>query len=220
MNQFFQFGAEIQKNGGLFDWTIDYSGHLSSIFIQTHTGKEYSRVYSDLTLVDGTHGTNLYGLTLVPFTNVDCLGHSIINGIYIANSECGELVEKGLRSFGLATPEATLLTDGGTAFPEVANRLMMKHILCVHHFRTDLFASSGGLGQIAEMYKIDVNKAIFQDFETEIEFDAYLSDMQTKYSHVNGPAKFLVSLSKHRKKVCQFFTGIFGFFWFFLELFL
>jgi hypothetical protein len=212
MNEFFKFGAEIGKAGGLFDWTMDSSGHLASVFIQSASSKEYSGLYSDLTLVDGAHGTNLYGLTLVPFTNVDCLGHSIINGIYIANSECGELIEKGLISFGLAVPGATLLTDGGSAFPEVAKKLMMNHILCVHHFRTDLFSSSGGLGLLADAYKAEVNRAIFQDFASNIDFETYLSELHEKYDHVNGPQKFIQSLEKHKNKVCQFFTGIFGFF--------
>lgn len=30
------------------------------------------------------------------------------------------------------------MTDGGTAFPQVANYFKLNHVLCVHHFQGDI----------------------------------------------------------------------------------
>ena len=87
----------------------------------------YSKAYGDFSIVDGTHNMLMYDLKLIPYTNVDCLGKSVITGYCLNESENGEMIKKGLQLFGLANPNATLMSDGGSAFSAVAEETGMIH---------------------------------------------------------------------------------------------
>ena len=82
-------------------------------------------MYCDFTIVDGTHNTTAYDLKLMPYTNVDALGKNVVSGVMLDVSENTATVVEGLRAFQLAKPSATLMTDGGSAYPEAASSCEM-----------------------------------------------------------------------------------------------
>ena len=168
----------------------------------------YACVYNDFTIVDGTHNTLMYDLKLMPYTNVDCLGKNIISGIVLDESENGESIHEGLQLFGLAKQGSTLMTDGGSAFPLVAGRARMSHILCSQHFQRDVFASSGGLGEHSDQFKKDANDLIFSKFSSANDWNAKYHAVITRYCSFSKALACLRKIYKEREKVCQTFTGI------------
>ena len=54
----------------------------------------------------------------MPYTNVDASGKNVVSGVMLDVSEKTATIVEGLRAFQLAQPSATLMTDGGTAYPE------------------------------------------------------------------------------------------------------
>jgi len=95
----------------------------------------YSKRFDDFTITDGTHITMMHDLKLIPYTIVDCLGKNMVSGIVFDESGQGDTISTGLKLFGLANHGATLMTDGGSAYPVAAEQAGMKHILCTQHFQ-------------------------------------------------------------------------------------
>lgn len=87
--------------------------------------QKYALQYGDLTIIDGTHNTTVYELKLMPYTNVDCLGKNIVSGILLDPSENTSTVSAGLKHFKLDNSGATMMTDGGSAYPEAASEADM-----------------------------------------------------------------------------------------------
>ena len=97
--------------------------------------RKFAEAYGDFTIMDATHNTTRYTLKLIPTTNVDCLGHNVITGCGLDVSENSTFLGEMLDKLGLSKVGATLMTDGASAYPEVAEIRSMKHLLCVHHFQ-------------------------------------------------------------------------------------
>jgi len=95
--------------------TVEFIGN-----IQSSQMRKYSKLYGDFTIVDGTHNTTAYDLKLMPYTNVDALGKNIISAVLLDLSENTSTIMEGLQVFQLAQLGATLMTDGGSAYPEAA----------------------------------------------------------------------------------------------------
>src|SRR5690349_7587949 len=141
----------------------------------------YAKAYGDFTIVDGTHNTTTYDLKLMPFTNVDCLGKNVVSGILLDDSENSESISQSLSQFGLEKPGATLMTDGGSAYPGVADKAGMLHILCCYHFQRDVFSSCGGMGHEAEAFKKDAMALIYAEFSGEEDFDDRVNMCLSQY---------------------------------------
>jgi hypothetical protein len=128
----------------------------------------YAKAYGDFTIVDGTHNVLMYDLKLMPFTNVDCLGKSVVSGFCLDESENGDnIFKQGLEMFGLGNSGATLMSDGGSAYPACADAAGMIHILCTHHFQQDVFASCGGMGEASDQFKRDAMALIYPPHSSE-----------------------------------------------------
>ena len=168
----------------------------------------YACAYNDFTIVDGTHNTVMYHLKLMPYTNFDCLGKNVIYGIVLDESENGESIHEGLNLFGLCKRGSTLMTDGGSAFPLVAERARMNHILCSQHFQRDVFASAGGLGEYSDQLKGDANKLIFSKLSLSDSWDDKYHAAITRYSSHPKAIFCLRKIFKDKDKVCQSFSGM------------
>ena len=101
---FINFGMKLASEGGTSvpevcrDSLVYEGGH-----IQTKLMKEYAQTYGQyFACIDGTHGTNQYGLIYVPHTSVDCLGKSVIVGVSFMRTENGVDIKKGLTVFSMS----------------------------------------------------------------------------------------------------------------------
>jgi hypothetical protein len=168
---------------------------------------KYSAIYSDFTIVDGTHNTTMYDLKLIPYTNVDCLGKNVISGIVLDESENSDSVKRGLELFGLHTTGGTLMSDGGSAFPLAAAELNMVHILCTQHFQQDVFASCGGMGAKADVFKRDALALIYKGFASEQRFDEAVGAALMQYGEHPSAVKCIAKIVEFKRKVCHTFTG-------------
>jgi hypothetical protein len=68
------------------DWRID------QIVIQTELQKSYAILYGDFFIVDGTHGTNIHGMTLLLPCTIDCMGKTKIVGVILCHNESRYMV--------------------------------------------------------------------------------------------------------------------------------
>ena len=81
-------GREVQKNGGEWGIDVDDAMRLTGTRYQTPRQKHYARQYgSYFAIVDGTFGTNMYGMTLFPWVSSDCLGLTQLLGMSTGLSE-------------------------------------------------------------------------------------------------------------------------------------
>ena len=92
----------------------------------------YATIYSDFTIVDGTHNITGYNLKLMLFTNVDCLGENVVTGLLLDISENTTTITDVLALFHPNKTGATLMTDGDSTYPGVAISASMIHILCTY----------------------------------------------------------------------------------------
>ena len=90
----------------------------------------YNIKYSDFIVIDGTHGTNAYGLTLIPLCLVDTLGKTIIAAVLIVPSENSTSIINGMKAVNIGSEGGVLLSDGGLCFAIVAEEFKMIHRLC------------------------------------------------------------------------------------------
>ena len=168
--------------------------------------KMYAKKYGDFTIVDGTHNTVMYDLKLMPYTNVDCLGKNILSGFCLDESENGESIQHGLENFGLANPGATLMTDGGSAYPMCASQTGMVHVLCTQHFQQDVFASCGGMGDHALEFKQEAMALIYSSISAENWEEMYRMTF-SKFQKFSSAMKCLQKIFQQKRKVCRSFTG-------------
>lgn len=97
-------GRKCERNGGIWEPEIGSTLHIIGCHYQTATNRAYARQYGTYYFTaDGTHETNKYSNTCVPFVSPDCLGlsHPIGTGIY--QSENGVDIAKGIKLFGLSS---------------------------------------------------------------------------------------------------------------------
>jgi hypothetical protein len=167
----------------------------------------YSKAYGDFSIVDGTHNMLMYDLKLIPYTNVDCLGKNVITGYCLDESENGASIKEGLQLFGLAQPNATLMSDGGSAYSAIADEINMVHILCTHHFQQTIFSSCGGMGDVSDQFKRDANALIFATFHSEAVWEEKFHIAVQTYSKFSSANLCLQKIYQQRKKACRTFTG-------------
>ena len=100
-------------------------------------------------------------------TLIDSLGLSVIGGFSHARSEESEHIIKALQLLDIDCRHATLMTDEGSAYPAVAKRLEMKHVLCSHHYSAQILPARAGLPlHLGDQFMRDANAAIYNDFHS------------------------------------------------------
>lgn len=100
MNDFYAEMESVRQQGGKFKDSKRGDNTLKTVFIQTKSMRDFASKYHKVIVVDATFGTNKYGLKLVPYVGVDCLGKTQIMGIAFLPTENGSKFLKLLVSLG------------------------------------------------------------------------------------------------------------------------
>lgn len=137
------------------------------------------------------------------------VGRNCVTGLIFDESENSISLGDGLTAFGLDREGATLMTDGGSAFPSVATEKNMVHTLCTQHFQKDIFASTGGLGSSAQNFQHDAMELIYHPFCTTSEFEAAYHKAVSVYRSA-GAASCLTKIYHDKQKVCAAYTGYYS----------
>ena len=87
MIKLMELGNIHKSKKGIFEMTSDNGGRLELLHWGNLLLKTFVPVLSDFVLIDGTHKTNIYDLSLVVTTVVDSLGKSVPLGFLLAPSE-------------------------------------------------------------------------------------------------------------------------------------
>lgn len=209
INELISRGLAEKERGGAFEHNIDDSLRLKAFILQTKEMREYAPLYNDFVILDGTHGTNKYGLILEPPTLVDCLGRSVIAGIPICESEQNAYSGKILKTLGLVRKDGVLMTDEGSAFIGLAERLGMRHVLCSFHYQNKT-KTVGGLGDYKQRFQDRFNNLIYFDYQNNKAFDEAYESLEKKvtekYPDAKDALRLLTGIYKVRHKVCCTFT--------------
>ena len=94
-------------------------------------------------MIDGTHKTNIYNLSLIVTTIVDSLGKSIPIGFLVAPSEHSDSITRPMKLLKLTRTDCcdssliqsrSIMTDEGSALVGVASNMGgYPHCLCAFH---------------------------------------------------------------------------------------
>ncbi len=101
MNEFYSELDKIRDQGGRWKDSKRGDGTLKTVYIQTKSMRGFAKQYHKVVVVDATFGTNKYGLKLVPYLGIDCLGKSQIMGVAFLPTENGAEIFEALDFFGL-----------------------------------------------------------------------------------------------------------------------
>jgi len=120
-------GHAILDKGGIFEYQVRDDMRIDHIFIMFLEMEAYNIKYSDFIVIDGTHGTNAYELTLIPLCLVDTLKKTIIAAVLIMPSENSISIINGMKVVNIGSEGGVLLSDGGLCFAIVAEEFKMIH---------------------------------------------------------------------------------------------
>ena len=126
--------------GGVFEMASDKDGRLEILHWAGSLSSLFVDKYNDLILIDGTHKSNIYDLSLIIATMVDSLGISVPVLFLLATSEnsasIGDHLDHlrigGIHSNGLhGVSSRSIITDKGYVFLKVASLISgYNHYLC------------------------------------------------------------------------------------------
>ncbi len=165
MNQFYAELEHIKEQGGQWKDSKRGDGTMKTVFIQTKSMRLFASKYHKVVIIDATFSTNKYGLKLVPYLGIDCLGKGQIMGVAYIPTENGTEIGEALEFFGLKNKGSTLITDDHSCYPRLAEEAEMHHLLCSYHFKEEILKACSVLngdnrGRIAKhltaaMYESD-----------------------------------------------------------------
>ena len=208
ISKFIEYGIKAKENGGEFNYQTNNSLVFSCGALQTRDMKLISEKYNDYIIHDGTFGTNVFGLTLLPTVVVDCIGKSAISSILIAETENGEDLISLMKPLNVIEHgNSTYMTDGAPAFSIVANQFDLKHVLCIHHFQCNIDKKLSMNAIERNEFKNLCWKLI--NIQTTSKFDFELQSLKEKYSVHSGALKYLNTLEGNKTKTCKAFMGKF-----------
>jgi hypothetical protein len=208
MNQLMALGKEINREGGLFDYVLDEDMRLQSLYIKFPTMDKYLQQYGDFFVLDGTHGTNAYGLTLIPLVIVEPLGKSIFVGIIICPAESSVYIIEGMKRLGIGKKNSVLLSDQGAAFGLVAEALEMTHRLCAWHFLNGCMSNTCGMSKdVANNFLRTCNELVYKNYHCKEVFYSKMDEALESFSCYEKGLKFLQGLSKVSEKLCYTIAG-------------
>ena len=138
-----ELGNYCISKGGVLEITSDKGGILEILHWARSLSSMFVDTYNDFILIDGTHKTNVYNLSLIVTTTVDSLGISVPVGFLIAPSENSASIEdhlahlriSGIHSNGLHRfSSRSIMTDEGSALVKFASLISgHNHYLCSFH---------------------------------------------------------------------------------------
>ena len=127
----------------IFEMTSDNGGRLETLHWYNSLSRTFVSVLSDFVLIDGTHKTNIYDLSLIVTTVVDSLGKSVPLGFLLAPSEYSESITRHMNIFKLKGNNCidhlyvntrSIMTDKGSALVKVTSDMDgYHHCLCAFH---------------------------------------------------------------------------------------
>ena len=118
-------------------------------FVQKACMKSYSEVFGDFIIHDGTHHVDRYGFVALVFTLIDSLGKSVMAAYSLAHSEHSDHILEALGKFRLDKGSGVSMTDQGSAFFLVANRISKTHLFCAKHYTSTLLSARVGENCVA-----------------------------------------------------------------------
>ena len=100
LRDLFDLGKRLQIEGGIFEIGTDDEARIDRIIFQSRMQRRFVEMYGDFFVVDGTHGTNIHGMTLILTCVIDALGKTKIVGSIICHTESHEDILFGLKTCG------------------------------------------------------------------------------------------------------------------------
>ena len=138
-----ELGNSRSSKGGVFEMASDKDGRLEILHCARSLSSLFVDKYNDFILIDGTHKTNVYDLSLIVTTTVDSLGISVPVDFLLAPSENSASIEDhldhlridGIHPNGLHQfSSRSIMTDEGSTLVKVASLVSgYNHYLCSFH---------------------------------------------------------------------------------------
>ena len=135
-----ELGNSHKSKGGVFEMTSDKGGRLEILHWAGSLSTMFVDKFNDFILIDGTHKTNIYDLSLIVTTTVDSLGISVPVGFLLAPSENSASIEDHLVNLRIGSDDSqqfssrSIMTDEGSALVKVASLVSgYNHCLCSFH---------------------------------------------------------------------------------------
>ena len=195
----------IESGGSFNDWPNDDLS-LKCFCFQTADMKSMNDKYNDYVLHDGTFGTNVFNLTLIPTVVVDCFGRSQISSVMTAPTESSECIINMAEYMDLFKEGSTYHTDEGRAYPLVASYFQLNHKLCYHHFMNNVETSD--LNQAESItFRNEVAELLCKQFNDQ--YGEEMSRLLIKYKDHPSIVKYLSQLDKKKDMLCFHSAGRF-----------
>ena len=138
-----ELGSIHKSKGGIFEMTSDNGGSLETLHWSNPLSRTFVTGLNDFVLVDGTHKTNIYDLSLIVTTVVDSLGKSVPLGFLLAPYEHSESITTNINLLKLIGNNCidpsyeyarSVMTDEGSSLVKVASDMAgYNHCLCSFH---------------------------------------------------------------------------------------
>ena len=125
-----ELGNYHSSKGSVFEMDSDKGGRLENFHWSGSFTSLFVDKYNDFVLIDGTHKTNIYDISLIVTTTVDSLGILVPVGFLLTPSENSDSIEDhldylkigGIHSHGLhAISACSIMTDEDSALVKVAS---------------------------------------------------------------------------------------------------
>jgi len=127
MQALMRLGDAFLDKGRNFEYQVRHDMRIDHIFIGFPGMEAYNIKYGDFILIDGTHGTNAYGLTLIPLCLVDTLGKTIFAAVLVVPSKNSTSHINKMKAVNIGLEGGVLLSDGGLCFAIVTEKFKMIH---------------------------------------------------------------------------------------------
>ena len=128
-----ELGNSHKSKGGVFEMTSDKGGRLEILHWVGSLSSMFVDEFNDFILIDGTHKTNIYDLSLIVTTTVPV-------GFLLAPSENSASIEDHLVNLRIGSDDShqlssrSIMTDEGYALAKVASLVSgYNHCLCSFH---------------------------------------------------------------------------------------
>jgi len=232
--QLIELGELAKTNGGAWETVLCPETYtLQGTMYQTPRMRARAEQYGVYhATLDGTFGTNKYGLVCMPFMAPDCLGRWHCIGFITTRSENSKDVIAAGEVFGLSTkildPNSTapleidgvklgnrsalnsyggsLTTDRGPFSVPSAKGLGKDHTFCTIHETERIFASSAGLGkELKKKYIDDMYKLIY-NIGTPEDLSNKIQQCLVDYAISDSAVEFIKTIDSIKEKICRAFT--------------
>ena len=143
-----ELGSIHKSKEGIFEMTSDNGGRLETLHWFNTLSRTFVPVLSDFVLIDSTHKTNMYDLSLIVTTVVDSLGKYVPLGFLPAPSQHSESITRHMNLLKLTDNNyiapsyenlRSIMADEGSALVKVASDMAGYHH-CLYAFHINQFA--------------------------------------------------------------------------------